>query len=351
MLRSFMSVLWFGLLATLLGSHDVGGFVVYTPKSLQAGSLVSSTSIAAGSPTTHTSKPEQHLRLPLLKPWSLELQRALENSLEEIVSDTNFFLRAKCQSSQSGDAGGTSWQWQCEVPLFDADCRVLLTLQEDLSEQHPSLVLSLEDSEILSKNDFAWVCRRFYECADSLTDAGIDCGSLRTVVVDMFNQQSADPGVNAATAQWSKEQRNSFENLLKGGNDGAIDLLKELDEKGFVVIDPQTTEDEETCPLTTDSDMHEALSNYLAETTSQGDTVRTDRVHFLSREQADTCGVMQQYDLLMGIADYFNDRQDQPIPSSMYMQPVAPATTSKQLTIPRRMQFAEYALNDFYKVQ
>ena len=223
------------------------------------------------------------------------------------------------------------------------------------------LVLSLYGSgSTIDTDAFAWVCKKFYEYREPLEMAGVDCFEpLRRVVVQLCNTLPADPGIHAATARWSPEQQRQFESLLPSEDDGGIrGLLEKLDKKGFVVIDCTKDERDNTtttttapCPLTTSVSNQNKLSTYLAETTGQGDAVRTDRVHFLSRPQAVNCGIAPQYDLLMGLAHYLNHHQDQPIPRSECLQPIAPATTSRQLTVPRTIQFAEYGANDFYTVR
>jgi len=322
-----------------------------------------------------------HLRLPLLKPWSAELQQALEAALEDCAASTDFFIRADVAASSDAkeQQQQQGWEWKCRVPAFGNDCRVHFQLEpsplppKDPAEPSSSppppyhLVLSLYGSgSTMDTEAFAWVCKKFYECREPLELAGVDCFEpLRRVVVQLCNTLPADPGIRAATARWSAEQQRQFESLLPSEDDGGIrGLLEKLDKKGFVVIDGTKDESDSTsttttttttttapCPLTTSVSNQNKLSDFLAETTGQGDDVRTDRVHFLSRPQAVNCGIAPQYDLLMGLANYLNHHQDQPIPRSECLQPIAPATTSRQLTVPRTIQFAEYGANDFYTVR
>lgn len=266
------------------------------------------------------------LSLPLKVPWTPQVESSLEAALLETVDSTEFFLM-DAESSYKGK----DWQWSCSVPKFGALSRVKLVLKND------SLVLSFNENA----DDFGWICLKLYECRELLEAAGVDCyEALRGVVAQHFNQLPADPGIDAETTSWNEKQQRRFEEFL--GDDAIEHVLARLDREGFVVNDGDS--------LKTKTAAQDKLSSYLSHTTGQGDTVRTDRVHFLTKAQATTCGIQEEYDILMGLAAYFNSEQDQKVPVSEYEQPIAPAVLDKQLTVPRLLQFAEYGENDFYTV-
>jgi hypothetical protein len=156
---------------------------------------------------------------------------------------------------------------------------------------------------------------------------------LYDVVIDHFNRQPADPGVDAETAAYAESDKIAaiFSNPQ---------ILKDLETTGYAVIDGQGV------PVTTPQ-QHEKLSHFLrTEKTNQEATVRTDSVHFLNREEAITCGLCEHFDVLMGIASYLN--KNLRLRPSQH-PPLPPATVQAPLTIPRRIQFAEYEHTGFYR--
>lgn len=336
--------------------------------------------------TSFTSRETTHLPpsllLPLLRPWSKDTRENLEAVLREIVDSTAFFVDAKVTASSSVSSDNHQWQWTCSVPAFGDDCRIQLELlcsKNDLSSG--TLLFSLVQDgasgaprcATTTAGDFGWICTKFYECSAKLGAVGVDCSvQLRDFVVVQHSN------CDAATAAWSAEQAASFERMLSLsllGNDNqyydvspTTVVLDRLDAQGYVIIDHKDGADigDDDCSnafsLETTATQQELLSNYYFKhgASSQGASIRTDRVHFLSRAQAAACGVEVQYDLLMGIAHYLNNnygeqqqRAPQAVgaPTSTWMQPVFPATVDRPFTLPRSLQFAEYGLGDYYIVR
>jgi hypothetical protein len=294
--------------------------------------------------TTSHATASSSLNLPLLRPWTVETQENLEAVLREIVDSTAFFVDATTTISDNNN-NNNQWQWSCAVPAFGDDCHIQLRL---LSGEPPTaLSLSLVDgtSGSSESDDFGWICTKLYECSAQLGKV-VDCSaSLQDAVVVQHSN------CNAASMAWSPQQTADFERIL---GDNISTWLRRLEADGYVVIDHNDNDNNggSSFSLATSAAQQDQLSDYyLQETSCQGPTIRTDRVHFLSRAQAVVCGVEPQYDLLVGLANYLNDQQDQAIPVSAYMQPVFPATLEKQLTLPRSLQFAEYGKGDFYIVR
>lgn len=332
------------------------------------------------------------IRIPLLVAPSRQAQQDLQHVLETNVigssSVSDFFNDVKMQHQSSL----LNWEWSCAVPAFGEDCRVFLTLEDDGEDtingmvvSEPVLVLSLSDKESLVENnndqtdggqDLAWVCSRLLECSEALEEVlGIDVisSALRPVVVGLHSSRPPDPGVAAVDAEWSRRQQSQFENLIICNNNGnkassisraaEIELwIDKLQTEKFIVMDSSPGEPNESSspvsgesPLTTSTTNHEFLSDYVAsESTGQGENIRTDQVHFLSRPQALDCGVEEQYDLLMGIANFLNRNIDETklseTDASKQSLPMSPGTFEKPLTNPSRIQFAEYGQDDFYIV-
>ena len=269
------------------------------------------------------------IRLPLKEDFIGydKFQPVLQN-----IADSTDFLQDVVTVSEK--------QFKCHVPVFNSTMYL-----EDCDKSSLQIRIDGDTNEKQLNGDFGWICVKLYEKRDLLEDAGIDCDSLRETVVSHMNCIPPDTGLDATTSAWTPLQTADFSNLAGGNIDK---LLRQLDREGYVVIDPPTVGDE-YCSLETDACQQEMLSDYLTETTDQGDKVRTDRVHFLSRDQATECNIKVQYDLLMGIANYFNNHRTlEDDASFQQQQPVLPASLSNPYTNPRRIQFAEYGSGDFY---
>lgn len=340
--------------------------------------------MATSSSSSSSNKPQQVLAvlLPLNSPWSVKVQVYLDSVLREIVdkdcSTGSIFVSTATRTpvaaddttalSLSSSSNNDQWQWTCSVPAFGDDCRIQLKLLYSSScssadDANDALVLSLTGSSSTLDTDFAWICTKFYEsklCSlgnhHKDDNAVVDCGGLRNVIVQHYNQRPAHPGLDASSAAWTEQQTTAFEERILGDSDIST-VLERLEEQGYVVIDQpneaDTTESSSSFSLATTAAQQEMLSAYyLHETTGQGDSVRTDHVHFLSRDEAVACDIQPQYDFLMGIASYLNEHQDHAIlPASDFMQAIPPATFEKPLTIPESLQFAEYGPGDFYAVR
>ena len=243
-----------------------------------------------------------------------------------------------------------------------------------------------------SDDDFQFLCNKLWDVrlyVDSWKDCMLDITPLRTVVADALNerQDNAPVGYDAATADWAGSSQVS--DLFELHN---VDALDELYDKGFTVIDT---------PWTTSHKSHDKMSKYLTDITDQGDHVRRDKVHFLTSDQAETCGLLDQYQLLMGVAHYLNVNYDETTTATTVSssdidcsdndsndqsstlntrsermiytdtisstfpamaggrqerrsfhntphQPVSPGTSDRPLSIPNDIQLAEYGHNDFY---
>lgn len=209
-------------------------------------------------------------------------------------------------------------------------------------------------SAAVADADWGWICTQLYENRERWKGL-VECnGALREAVVQHYQRWPADPGLDAASAAWTSAQQAFIADHYRLGKDDTI-IWKRLKAQGYVVIDwkdENQKTNSESFSLATTLEQQERLSEYyLHETTCQGDTVRTDRVHFLSRAEAVASGMEGPYDFLMGLAHYGNDHWHPVAPSSRDMQPIPPATLERPFTIPKCLQFAEYGHGDFYTVR
>ncbi|KAL3898080.1 MAG: hypothetical protein SGARI_006766 [Bacillariaceae sp.] len=160
--------------------------------------------------------------------------------------------------------------------------------------------------------------------------------NLRTEVFwDVNVGRQAHPGHDAESARLS--QTRTVEQMLSSvPGKTAQDHLQELRTNGFVVVDGT---------VETSTESNQKLGEYLWRKSGQNAKVRTDTVSFLERENAESCGLEFQFDVLMGIASYLNQNLGVPPTGDA---PIAPATLERPLTIPDDIQAAEYNKGGFY---
>jgi hypothetical protein len=113
-------------------------------------------------------------------------------------------------------------------------------------------------------------------------------------------------------------------------------VLDELSTNGFVVLDvgPKVSQTS-----------NEKLSDFLLHKTGQDAAIRSDTVAYLATDDSKSCGLGHEFDLLMGIASYLNQKYDF---EPLKLQPVLRGTVSKLLTNPKNIQAAEYGEGNFY---
>jgi hypothetical protein len=228
-----------------------------------------------------------------------------------------------------------AWSWSCVLPAVDhAQVSVRWLAGTNL------LVLSMNATD---SQDFGWVCSQFYSQREQLTQIGVDCeGSLRKIVALFFNKLPPERGVPALTSAWSETQHHQFEKSLNGRS-----LVQTLDATGFIVMDGAM---DIGSTLPPQQDLSDSLESLLLERTDQGDLVRTDRVLFVSAQMASACGLGSANTFLRGIAHYLNQEQQQTERSSRLGITTHHVEEELLLTLPDRLQFAEYGHQDFYKV-
>jgi hypothetical protein len=211
----------------------------------------------------------QSVSFPLRNKYSVENAASLNAAFKDIVDSSEFFVGSK-------DDG-----LSCRVPLFGEGVKVEFKGNGIMGKNNMNVgaddefILSVDEA---SKADFGWICAKFYESKSTFEDI-LDTTKLRGIVTNHYDQQPPHPGYDAASAKLAGSQR--IQNLF---SDDSIDKLSELEEKGFVIID--------TGPKTNPTS-HTSLSRYLVEKTGQGDEVRTDTVHFLSRDEAKSCDLKE----------------------------------------------------------
>lgn len=238
-----------------------------------------------------------------------------------MVDSTEFMTNLPVDEDRNSKVLGCA-----SIPLFGNDVCMLVELSNNSCVE-----ISLNGSNI-SRDDFGWICAKFYESKEAFENVGLDTYNLRRIVADHFNSQPPHPGYDA--------DRTCNDELVKSvfyDEYHRKSAMNELSNRGYTVID-------NVFPVTNDE--QKKLQELLVEKTCQGAAVRTDKVSFISREDATYCGLRTQFDLLMAMASFLNTYFF--IPVDYKNKPIPPATAEKPLTNPLTVQAAEYQRGDFY---
>lgn len=227
------------------------------------------------------------------------------------------------------------------IPVFGDDCFLSFDRVErsgsrgrprnssSSSTASSNFVMTLDGA---TKDDFGWICLKMYESRKSF-DSMLDLSNLRQEVFEHMNNQPPHPGYDASKATHAGSY--IIEQLFQSTGKHPSQILEELSTNGFVVLNgPKTS-----------LKSNENLSSFLRHKTGQSRDIRTDSVAFLSRDDAHSCGLRDQYDLLMGISSYLN--------SHLAFEPsihasIVPGTRRRPLTNPSRIQASQYGKGDFY---
>lgn len=188
------------------------------------------------------------------------VQQKLKIAFQDVVESSQFLVQTSPSQVQSS---------VCSVPALGDHIEVKF----GRSASDPSEILLKIDGT--ASDEFGWICVEFYENKELLQDI-VDTSDLRTAVINHYNAQPPHPGFPANSAKLAGSRQ--VEDLFGNHRDMA---LSELERQGFIILDngPKSTELG-----------HGKLTQYLNEKTNQGSSIRTDTVHFLSRDEARGCG-------------------------------------------------------------
>lgn len=246
--------------------------------------------------------------LPLMQVYCQESEKILVDAFEDMVVNSDFLVSSTCGSRDT-----------CIVPALGDDIKV--TFKIGRHRKKDAFVLSVNGG---TRDDFGWICAKLWECKSGFT--GIDTSLLEVVVEDHVAPLAA-PGFDAADSQGGSD----FDSIFRDST-----LVTDLTTKGYVIIDTN---------ILTSRSSNEKLSQYLSNKSGQSPDIRRDTVAFLGPEASTLCGLDEHFKLLMAIASHLNDNIDFR-PSGH--NPLLPATVSKPLTNPERIQVAEYGEGEFY---
>ncbi len=185
--------------------------------------------------------------------------------------------------------------------------------------------------------------------------------NLRRVVRKHFSSQRPHTGYDAQLSRTEKVESILFGNANgnANGNTNAKNnnnhqsvssvssvswVLGTLKERGFVTIDTELKTTTESC---------HKLSTFLQKKTKQDSSIRSDTVAFLDADDAHSCGLDEQFELLMGIANFLNENGNENENGSFEFEytgyePLPPGTKERPLTNPRNIQAAQYGKGEFY---
>jgi hypothetical protein len=276
-----------------------------------------------------------------------------ENNVDTVDNSSKKSTVKKIQSSHSHDGASVG---SCRIPLFGSQVTVQMQLNLQSSgvespqqprSPKPTRTVTLSIDNCSDNTEISWICTKFYESRASLQGI-LDLSVLHPFVVapPSFSMATTtsklDPGVPAASAPLAGSTRTAA--ILKSSpTEHDIDshqnsIMARLQRHGYVVVDaPELPR--------TNLVQHAALTDFLTEKSGQGDSIRTDTVHYLTRAEAAACGLTDHFDVLTSLASYLNENYE--IEESPY-KPLLPATEDSPLTNPERIQLAEYENSGFY---
>lgn len=311
-----------------------------------------------------------------------EVTQSVLSAFDAVIDHYSNFLISNTEGVEGGGTSGFSEVSQdnvsksttrsCSIPAFGSEASMTLTIASSdrgwtNDDNHEGFTLYIDG--VQSDADYEFLCNKLWDVrleVSSWMDCPLDITPIRKIVADSLNMRVGDApiGYDASTAAWAGSS--SVSDLFEKHNVNALD---ELYTQGYTVIDT---------PWTTPSKSHDQMSKYLTDVTDQGDHVRRDKVHFLSLKHAQSCGVSDQYQLLMGVAHYLNVHYDE-TQNDEYNEtreetknknandpgggvsnrrsfrvsphePLLPGTHDRPLSIPNDIQLAEYGHDDFYVV-
>ena len=291
---------------------------------------------------------------------TLEDKQVLQHAFDYIVETSEFMEYADPTAGSVGNEKPVvipqekTLHSSCRIPALGDDVVVDFYLDKDAGrrdspdnndQQDQNFVLKVSGASL---TDFGWICTKFYGERE-LFDGLLETDGLRQQVASHLNREPPSTGYTASSAvgcpQENKAQQAFLNNLIDDSH------LKQLEEQGYVVLEPResddddvdisSTSDEKTFEVSQQS--QEDLSQYLVETT--GDVYRKDMVHFLTHPQANEAGLGEHYNMLMSIATFLNTNLSF---RKSHDNPIAPATKDEPLTVPRMIQLAQYSHGDYY---
>ena len=165
-----------------------------------------------------------------------------------MVDSTEFMTNLPVDEDRNSKVLGCA-----SIPLFGNDVCMLVELSNNFCVE-----ISLNGSNI-SRDDFGWICAKFYESKEAFENVGLDTYNLRRVVADHFNSQPPHPGYDA--------DRTCNDELVKSvfyDEYHRKSAMNELSNRGYTVID-------NVFPVTNDE--QKKLQELLVEKTCQGAAV------------------------------------------------------------------------------
>ena len=290
--------------------------------------------------------PAQHSLIFPIKESTLltETERgdALSSAFDAMVESSDFMVespatRARSSASTILGQGQGHELSSCRMPGFGPAATVtfapLRSSCDDNGDPTEYILSALNFEQPI--DDFGNLCLEIYKYRDNIRGV-ISMDHLRENVLDYLNSQPPDPGTDAEITSSEAIDNDGIGAIL----DDVVDRskLEKLKHDGFVVIDDV---------MQTSQASNDKFSRWKNKGRTGQDECRTDTVAFMDRDDAEQCGVENQYDLLLALASHLNDKLD--LGDSPFA-PVFPGTRENPLTNPSgsNVQMAEYGFEDFY---
>ena len=286
----------------------------------------------ASSGNKNSRRIRRSIRFPFLQSDSMELSNYLFRSFDHVIDSTSYF--------EKSNVGG-----ECVVPaLGNAKVSFHPIPMTTSSSMGPctEFELSVEGG---TEEDFGWICTRFFEYRSNLVGL-VDTIELEKVVLEhSLRHQRESIGDDPSLAPFAHSE------VIQQIFSSQPNIVQNLERNGYVIIDIPTQQQQQQQQQQQDELTHtidfDQLTHLLVKKSSQSNTIRNDKVAFLTRNEARSCGLDFQFDVLMGIASYLNDNFDfssWPFPGN----DTPSLSSTGMLKNPKMVQVAEYGMNDFY---
>ena len=275
--------------------------------------------------TNSSSRIRRSVRFPFFSSDSSmeQLSTYLLESFHHVIDSTSCF---------------TNVNGECFVPVLGNAKVSFHPIQRRMDSSSSSCCDEFELSvEGGTEEDFGWICTRFFEYRSNWIGI-IDTMELEKVVLEhSLRHQRESIGDDPYLAPLS----NSY--IIQQLFSSQPNIVQNLERNGYVIIDSVPSQQQQQ--LLTHTIDFDQLTRLLVKKSSQSNTIRNDKVAFLTRQEARSCGLEFQFDILMGIASYLNDHfhlSSWPFPGNDN------TSSSSMLRNPKMVQVAEYGKNDFY---
>ncbi|KAL3809079.1 hypothetical protein ACHAXA_007864 [Cyclostephanos tholiformis] len=293
----------------------------------------------------HTSHPQHHLIFPIrpnpigdnMARSEIDIGHSLSSAFGALVGSSEFMIKSSGASTSGHQLSS------CRMPDFGESATVTFSPRPSTCDGNGNpteyILFALDFDR--PTEDFGMLCLELYRHRAYIRRV-VCIKDLESNVLDFLNGQPPDSGIDAEFTSSEAIGDEKFGSTLKQQLDS--DALAKLQKDGFVVIDNV---------IKTSQSSHEKLDGKTnrGKRNANARDYRTDKVAFLSRENAEEYGLEDQHDFLLTLASHLNGNLDFSLRGLSPHKAIFPGTIERPLTNPKGcgVQFAEYGENDYYR--